>query len=78
MKVNTEKIDEAVLALLILGRHEGARTWKSFDWDALDRLHEKGLISNPKGTAKSIVFTEEGLQQADALFERMFGSGGHR
>ena len=24
-----------------------ARTWKSFDWDAMERLHRKGLISDP-------------------------------
>ena len=42
-----DKIDEAVLALLYLGIFErdpmmGARTWKSFDWDAMERLHRKG------------------------------------
>jgi hypothetical protein len=26
-----DKIDQAVLALLSLGRHEANRTWKSFD-----------------------------------------------
>jgi hypothetical protein len=35
------------LALLYLGLHDDHRAWKSFDWDALDRLHDKGLISNP-------------------------------
>ena len=47
-----DKTDEAVLALLYLGIHEryptvGARAWKSFDWEALNRLHGKGLISDP-------------------------------
>ena len=42
-----DKIDEAVLALLYLGIFErepmmGARTWKSFDWDAMERLHQRG------------------------------------
>jgi hypothetical protein len=32
MELDNDRIDEAVLALLFLGRHEGARTWKSFDW----------------------------------------------
>jgi hypothetical protein len=31
--IDMAKIDEAVLALLYLGRHDGDRTWKSFDWD---------------------------------------------
>jgi hypothetical protein len=41
------KNDDVVLALLYLGLHDGARARKSFDWDAMDRLHEKGYISNP-------------------------------
>ena len=75
--MNNERIDEAVLALLYLGIHErhpvtGARTWKSFDWDAMNRLHERGLISNPVSKAKSVILTEEGLQQAEAAFHRLF------
>ena len=50
------RIDEAVLALLYLGIFEShpvgsARDRKSFDWDAMGRLHEKGLISDPTGKA---------------------------
>jgi hypothetical protein len=33
-----DKEDQAVLALLSLGHHEGDRTWKAFDWDAMNRL----------------------------------------
>jgi hypothetical protein len=47
MEIDTEKKDEAVLALLYLTLHDGSRAWKSFDWDAMNRLHEKGFISNP-------------------------------
>ena len=32
MKLNTERIDDAVLALLNLGLHDNTRAWKSFDW----------------------------------------------
>jgi len=71
--IDTDRIDEAVLALLYLGLHDHHRAWKSFDWDAMDRLHEKGFISNPASKAKSIVFTDEGLERAEALFEAMFG-----
>ena len=75
--MDDNKIDEAVLALLYLGifeRHPmmGARTWKSFDWDALDRLHRKGLISNPVSKARSVMLTETGLHQAEAAFRRLF------
>ena len=68
------KIDQAVLALLYLGLHDDARAWKSFDWEAMNRLHEKGFISDPRGKAKSVVFTEAGLDQAKRLLEQSFSS----
>jgi hypothetical protein len=71
-EIDPDRIDEAVLALLFLGRHDGFRTWKSFDWAAMERLHAKGFISNPVGKVKSVVFTEEGLLQAEALFDKLF------
>jgi hypothetical protein len=73
MNLDTNKIDDAVLALLLLGIHDGARAWKGFDWDAMDRLHEAGYITDPKGKAKSVVFTEEGLARAEQLLETLFG-----
>ena len=73
MTLDNNKIDNAVLALLALGLHDGARAWKGFDWDSLHRLHQKGLISDPVGKAKSIVFTDEGLREAERLLEELFG-----
>ncbi len=76
--MDQHKIDEAVLALLYLGIHQrhrtipGARTWKSFDWDAMDRLHDKGLISDPATKAKSVMLTEHGLRESEAAFRRLF------
>jgi hypothetical protein len=72
MPLNTDKIDDAALALLYLTLHDGGWAWKSLDWDALDRLHEKGMIDNPASKRKSVAFTDEGLQRAKALFEEMF------
>ena len=45
---------------------------RSFDWDGLNRLHQKGFISNPRGKAKSVVFTEKGLLEAQRLLEKLF------
>jgi hypothetical protein len=73
MELDTNKIDEAVLALLYLGLHDGARAWKGFDWDAMDRSYEQGYITDPRGKAKSVVFTEEGLERAKSLLEKLFG-----
>ena len=72
MAIITDRIDDCVLALLLLGRHNGQRVWKSFDWAAMERLHEKGLISDPVGRAKSVVLTDEGLEKADRLFRDLF------
>ena len=72
MEIDEEKIDDAVLALLYLTLHDGGRAWKSMDWEAMNRLHEKGLISNPVGKAKSVLFTEEGQQKSEELFKQLF------
>lgn len=71
------RIDETVLALLFQGIFEhhpvmGARSWKSFDWAAMGRLHDKGLISDPASKAKSVLLTETGLREAEAAFRRLF------
>ncbi len=72
MDIDTEKIDEAVLALLYLALHDDTRAWKGLDWGALNRLHEKGFISNPVGKAKSVVLTDRGLRESERLFRKLF------
>lgn len=72
MAFNTDKIDDAALALLYLTLHDDCRAWKAMDWDVLGRLHDKGMIDDPVGKVKSVVFTQEGLKRAKALFEDMF------
>jgi hypothetical protein len=72
MEIDTEKVDQAVLALLYLTLHDGARAWKGFDWDTLNRLHAKGLISDPVSKAKSVVLTDEGLRASERLFGKLF------
>ena len=71
-EIDPDRIDDAVLALLWLGLHDGWRAWKGFDWDAMDRLHRKGMISDPLGKAKSVVFTEDGRREAERLFRELF------
>ncbi len=71
----TEEVDEAVLALLHLNAfddHGQSRAWKTLDWDALDRLHEKGLIGDPKSKAKSVPLTGEGRRAAEEAFRHRF------
>ena len=75
--MDLDKIDEATLALLYLAVAQdhpelGRRAWKAFDWETMERLHKKGLISNPIGKAKSVAFSEDGKAAAQAAFNRLF------
>ncbi len=74
MNLDTDRIDEAVLALLRLGLHDEHRAWKSHDWDALARLHQAGFIADPVGKAKSVVLTPEGLAESERLLQALFGA----
>ena len=78
MDYDKDKVDEFTLALLYLVTWErqdglGARVWKGFDWNTMNRLHEKGLLSDPRGKAKSVVISEEAYQRAKGLFWKHFG-----
>jgi hypothetical protein len=70
--VDWNKVDDCALALLYFGRHENYRTWKGFAWEIMNRLYEKGYISDPVGKAKSVVFTDEGLTRSAQLVEENF------
>jgi hypothetical protein len=72
MEIDTDKVDEAVLALLYLTLHDGTRAWKGFDWDTLNRLHAKGFISDSVSKAKSVILTDEGLHASERLFIKFF------
>ena len=77
--IDTARIDDAVLALMYLTLHDAdrfsgmVRAWKTFDWDALNRLFEQGLIYDPVNKAKSVVLTPEGRHRSEELFHQLFG-----
>ncbi len=73
MDLDTERLDDAALAILSLTLHDGNRVWKGLDWTITDRLFEKGLTEDPKGKAKSLVLTDQGLARAEAVLNVMFG-----
>jgi Domain of unknown function (DUF6429) len=65
MNPNLDKIDGSVLALLYLTSFtEGkepfhvTRGWTNHDWDALDRLYEKGLTGDPKSKSASLYYSQ--------------------
>ena len=78
MKVDEAKVDEMTLALMFLTtfgdppNSEYRRSWKGYDWDTMNRLHEAGYISDPVGKAKSVVLTKEGAERSRQLFEKYF------
>ncbi|SIT44944.1 conserved hypothetical protein [Paraburkholderia ribeironis] len=72
MNIDTEAIDEVVLALLHLNLCERNRAWKGFDWPTMNRLHEKGFIHDPVSRARSVGLTNEGLREAERLFTKYF------
>jgi hypothetical protein len=73
-----EKVDECVLALLQLTLHDGARAWKGFDFEVMNRLFEEGYILDPQGKSKSVVLTEKGLARSEELFGDLFGKAKRR
>jgi Domain of unknown function (DUF6429) len=77
MDYDKEKVDEMTLALMYLVAHNveagySARAWKGFDWATMNRLHDKDLISNPVGKAKSVALTDEAYQLSKTLFKKHF------
>ena len=78
MGYDRDKVDEMVLALLYLTISDeaewGACTSKSHDQNALDRLHARGYLSDPKSKGVSLFLSPEGLKMARELFERHFAT----
>jgi hypothetical protein len=75
MNLDIDKIDEMILALLYLTTFEDhgiIRAWKSHDWEALNRLFEKGLIGDPKSKSKSVLLSKEGANFSKELFYKHF------
>jgi len=72
METDEDRVNAAVLALLYLTLDRDGRAWKGFDWSVMTRLHDKGMIHNPVGKAKSVLFTEEGIAESERLFRERF------
>jgi len=80
MEYDKDKVDEMTLALLFLVASElqeglGARAWKGFDGNTINRLHEKGWINEPKTKEMTLRMTKEGFKKSKQLFLKYFGEG---
>ena len=71
-ELDWNRIEDAALALLYLTLHDGDRVWKQIDWEVTDRLHEKGMIADPRNKTKSLALTPEGLERAERMFQELF------
>jgi len=74
MSYDRERAADLVLALMQLTLHEGTRAWKSYDWDVMNDLFERGLISDPRSKAKSVVLSEEGIARSREMFDQYLGA----
>lgn len=77
MEIDTDRIDEAVLALLYLGLRDRYRAWKGFDWDAMDRdgpAARKGFHLQPRQQGQVGRVHRGGLREAERLFRERFAA----
>jgi hypothetical protein len=75
MEYDKEKVDDMILALLFLTSSQdefATRAWKGLDWEALDRLYKKGLISDPRAKTPTVNLSETGAKRSKELFYKFF------
>ena len=78
--MDEEKFDSQVqdltLALLYLTRFRepdfpGWRSWKGYDFDALNALSDQKLIGDSRHRSKSVVLTEDGIKKAKEILSEL-------
>ncbi|MDR0997283.1 MAG: DUF6429 family protein [Zoogloeaceae bacterium] len=75
---NAALIKDLTLVLLYLTSWEEkiegdmrlVRSWKNYDWDAIDTLREANLL-NGTNKAKSIYLTPAGVEEAKQVLEKL-------
>ena len=75
MEYNSDKVDDAALALLYLTSSTdryGTRAWRGIDSETMNRLHQKGYIGDPGMKGPTLTLTEAGAKRSKVLFFRLF------
>jgi hypothetical protein len=75
VRFDTEKIDEAVMAVVYLTAFKDRgtiRAWKTVAWDVMHRLHLKGFIEDSKAHTSSVRFTAAGVARAESAAAKLF------
>jgi len=71
MDYDKNKVDEMTLALLYLVKHgnkDEERAWKGFDWETMNRLHEKGLCQRSPVQVKICCLCRGGCEATRGVF----------
>lgn len=77
MEYDQDKVDDMLLALLYLTSSTdqyGTRTWKGLNTEILNRLYEKGFLSDPNEKSPTMTLSEEGARRSKELFAKYFGN----
>ncbi|NKE64189.1 hypothetical protein RAMLITH_00010 [Ramlibacter sp. RBP-2] len=61
------------MALIVAAEtlHDEVRVWKTIDYSITERWQQLGWIEDPRGSAKSLVLTPEGLRRVQAARDRL-------
>ena len=70
MNLDSVAIGDTILAPLYLTLCDQSRAWRSFGWDALNRLCERGLIGDPINNAIPVILTDDRLRDSETLFKQ--------
>lgn len=71
-KIDYQKFDEAILAILLFSKDDCGQTLKVIDEDTLIRLHSHDLIENPSDDENILRFRPKGQIEAERLFAQLF------
>lgn len=73
MMYDERRVEEAILALLAAFCADDGHTWKGYDFEVMNRLHEAGFIDNPVNRNKGVHLTASGIQRGKQLAAHLFG-----
>jgi hypothetical protein len=65
------KLEPLALALMYSALNDERWVWKTIPFEITDRLHEQGLIDEPRSHRKSVCLTDLGLERAKAAFDAL-------
>ncbi len=71
MSPTETKLEDLAPAIMYSSLHDERCAWKTIPFEITDRLHQQGLIDEPRTTRKSIYLTDEGLARAKAAFDAL-------